>query len=250
MAEPIQLEIYKQDGARSNRFKQMPLYPPHYGLAPTWPFRTKIGFMFILMFFVLSMNVTFCTAEDTGDGTPCIILAKPDELYDLELTGKSDDTSLTITFSFDYQLDSYERLSVQGSYNVDNTDSTNGGYNIVQDSIVLCTFTYEGIEKILLSEKRAKLVVTSEEYYANLYGIHIDQASIQFDLPISFQIVVLLFTLIPFFLLLPDALKELTVQLDAEAYAKGVYGAVFGIMIPLVTIALTMILLGSLDFLR
>ena len=250
MNESIQTRKNKQGGARLSRFKLLPHPTPPHGLAPTWPFRTRIGFIFILMFLTLTMNVTFCTAEEIDEGIPCIILAKPDEFYDLDLTGNSDDTSLTITFSFDFQLDSSERLSVQNLYSVDNTDSVNGVYNIVQDSIVLCTIKYEGTETLLLSEKRAKLVVTSEEYYVKLYGIHIDQASIKFDLPMSLQIVVLLFTLMPFFLLLPDALKELTTQLDAEVVSKGVYGAILGIMIPLITIALTVLLLGSLDFLR
>ena len=83
-----------------------------------------------------------------------------------------------------------------------------------------------------------------------LVGNHVaEEASIEFDIPESFRIVLALCSLVPFFLLIPDAVEDLQVQLEAEAASKGVYGRILALLLPLLSIALTLFLLEGLDML-
>ena len=208
--------------------------------------RVCIGFLLLI---VVTISIPLCTAQEDDTDSSCIILAKPGETYEPELTGKTSDSRHNVTFSFDYQAEYNDRLDVQNPYNKEDIDSSLGVHNIIIDSAVLCTIDFEGTENVLLSDVRAKLVVTSSDYYVLLFGIQIEQESIQYDIPVAFRIVLFLCTLLPFFLLIPDAIEDLQAQLEVDAAAKGVYGQILLVMLPLLSIGLTLLLLGGLDVL-
>ncbi len=199
---------------------------------------------------ILIGSTTLGAAQEQEDSMPCIVLARPGELYDLELNGKSIDTEHTITFSFDHQRTVVDRLEVESPYQDEYDDSETDLYYVSIDSTVLCAVWYVGLESVLLGEERVRLEMTSTDYHMRLVGNHVaEEASIDFNIPESFRIVLALCSLVPFFLLIPDAVEDLQVQLEAEAASKGVYGRILALLLPLLSIALTLFLLEGLDML-
>ena len=158
----------------------------------------------------------------------------------------SDTSEVTICLRFDHQLTVAKRLEVQGLLNIEQDIFTNSIYYIKNSTSALCTVQYKGVNDVLFGETRARLEITSDTYYVRFVGIQSDASSTEFDIPPSFQIVLALCSLVPFFLLMPDAISDLQTQLDADAMSKGVYGRILGLLLPLFSIALTLLLLGGL----
>jgi len=67
-----------------------------------------------------------------------------------------------------------------------------------------------------------------------------------YDISPAFQIVLALCSLIPFFLLTPDTVEELQEILEIDMQTRGVYGRILVILLPLLSIAITVLLLESL----
>lgn len=174
-------------------------------------------------------------------------MAKAGEWYNIGLNGISDNSETVITIRFDHEQPVVDRLEVRGSVQIENDLLTNSIYYIKNGSEVLCTVHYKGLDSVLLGEERARLEITSSNYHVHLIGIQVEKVSTEFDVPPSFQIVLALCSLVPFFLLMPDAINELQVQLDVEAMSRGVYGRILGLLLPLLSIALTVLLLEGLN---
>ena len=202
----------------------------------------RIRLTILLVLIILSTAPVPSDAEET----PCIILAKAEEWYNIGLNGISDNSESMISIRFDHEKSVKDRLDVRGSSVVENDLFTNSIYYIKNGSSVLCTVHYKGLDSILMGEERTRLEITSDVYHIHLAGIQVEEDSTELDIPPSFQIVLALCSLIPFFLLMPDTINELQTQLDAEAMSKGVYGRILGLLLPLLSIALTVLLLGGL----
>ncbi len=203
--------------------------------------------MFAISLVLLASSITLCSAQEVSDGTPCIVLAKPGELYELELYQLGNDTQHTIIISFNFENESARRLEVQVPYS-SNYDSASEVYCVNDGSgLLLCTIKYVGIETVLLGEERAKLEVDSTDYQARLVGVHLSESSIDIEIPKSFGIILALCSLLPFFLLAPDAITDLQAQLEVEAASRGVYGRILALLLPLLTIGMTFWLLESLS---
>ena len=185
-------------------------------------------------------------APSDAEETPCIILAKADEWYNIGLNGISDNSESSISIKFDYGQPAKYRLEVRGLV-VENDLLTYSIYYIKNGSSVLCTVHYKGLDSVLMGEERARLEITSDVYHVHLIGIQVEEVSTELDIPPSFQIVLALCSLVPFFLLMPDTINELQMQLDAEAMSKGVYGRILGLLLPRLSIAMTVLLLGGLN---
>ncbi len=203
--------------------------------------------MFAISLVLLASSITLCSAQEVSDGTPCIVLAKPGELYELELYQLGNDTQHTIIISFNFENESARRLEVQVPYS-SNYDSASEVYCVNDGSgLLLCTIKYVGIETVLLGEERAKLEVDSTDYQARLVGVHLPETPIDIEIPKSFGIILALCSLLPFFLLAPDAITDLQAHLEVEAAGKGVYGRILALLLPLLSIGLTFWLLESLS---
>ncbi|MHA1862929.1 MAG: hypothetical protein ACTSWA_04095 [Candidatus Thorarchaeota archaeon] len=203
--------------------------------------------MFAISLVLLASSITLCSAQEVSDDIPCIILAKARELYDLELYQLENDSHHTIIISFDFENETARRLQVQEPY-ISYYDSASDIYCIDDGSgLLLCTIKYVGIETVLLGEERAKLEVDSTDYEARLVGVHLSETPIDIEIPKSFGIILALCSLLPFFLLAPDAITDLQAHLEVEAAGKGVYGRILALLLPLLTIGLTFWLLESLS---
>ncbi len=201
-----------------------------------FPIRTSIYLFFVLSTLVFG-SIHTCSADESDGQTPCIILAKAGELYDLELVGRNSSVVHRITFGFNYSQDADARLEVQAPYYKD------GSLNILLDSEILCSLEYLGVENYL-GDTRARLQVSSTNYFVSVFNIHVTQDSTGFKIPLPFQIVVVICSLLPYFMLVPDALEDLQGQLEEDA--RGVYGRILSLLLPLVTIALTVLLISGL----
>ncbi len=203
----------------------------------------RFSIAFITVMVILSVTTLSGSAQSTSDN-PCIILAQPDEMYVLGLSSVKSDTEYQITISFNHTKSVAERLTVKGICTVVMDYAV---YYISNGTDNLCTVTYAGLEQVLLGEQRARLEITSENFLVYLLRIDTTEQFVDLDIPQSYQIIVAICSLVPFFILIPDAITELQVQLDAEAMSKGVYGQILALFIPLLSIGLTFLLLGGLD---
>jgi hypothetical protein len=203
--------------------------------------RTRLAILLVLI--ILSTSPALSDAQDT----PCIIMTKVGEWYNIGLDGISDNSEIVITIKFDHEQPVADRLEVRESLQVENDFLTNSIYYIKNGSTVLCTVDYKGLDSVLLGEERARLEITSDAYHMHLIGIQVDEVSAEVGVPPSFQIVLALCSLVPFFLLIPDAINDLQLQLDADAMSAGVYGRILSFLLPLFSIALTILLLGGLN---
>ena len=202
----------------------------------------RIRLTILLVLIILSSVATQSNAEET----PCVIMAKVGEWYNIGLSGISDNSETMISISFDHQQPIADRLEVRGSAYTETDFFTHSIYYIRNGSTILCKVNYKGLDSVLLGEERAKLEITSDTYQVHLVGVQVEETSTEFDIPPSFQIVLALCSLVPFFLLMPDAINELQTQLDTEVASMGVYGRILGLLLPLLSIALTILLLGGL----
>jgi hypothetical protein len=203
--------------------------------------RIKAGIVLLLV--VVLATSAICDAEET----PCIVLAKLGEWYQIDLNGINQDAEKRLVISFSHNRSVAERLEVQEPYQTENDFLTRSVYYINDESESLCTVQYVGLDSVLFGEERARLEITSAEYHVHLVGIQVEGGSTEIDIPPSFQIILALCSLIPFFLMMPDAISNLQSQLDEEAASKGVYGRVLSLLLPLLSIALTVLLLGGLN---
>jgi hypothetical protein len=203
----------------------------------------RIRLVILLVLVILSTTPVLSDAEDT----PCIIMTKVGEWYNIGLDGISDNSEIVMTIRFDHEQPVADRLEVQESLQIENDLLTNSIYYIKNGSAVLCTVNYQGLDSVLLGEERARLEIASDAYHVRFIGTQVDEVSTEFGVPPSFQIVLALCSLIPFFLLMPDAINELQLQLDADAVSAGVYGRILSLLLPLLSIALTILLLGGLN---
>jgi hypothetical protein len=207
-------------------------------------FRISLVIFFVLVGFAINVSAT-------EEESPCVIYAKPEEKYDLELTkisnNEEDNTEEkhTITFNFDTERDISDRLTIEGDF-VTTYDWWFAKYYIKYDSVTLCNVKYLGLEKVLLDD-RAKLEFRSTEYRIRLLGVHVEEENFEHSIPDSFFIIIPLCSLIPFFLLMPDAIEQLQEQMEVEAASRGVYGRVLSLLLPLLSIALTFFLLQTLN---
>jgi len=206
----------------------------------------KFCIVLLTIIFLLSTATLSGLAQSTSDN-PCIILAQPEEMYVIGLSSIDTDAEYQITICFNHTQRVAERLTVQGTCTVVKDYLVNNIYYINNETKGLCTVKYVGLEQVLLGEQRARLEITSENYLVYLIGIATAEQSVELDIPQSFQIIVALCSLVPFFLLVPDAIEELQMQLNAEAMSKGVYGQILSLLLPLLSIGLTFLLLGGLD---
>jgi hypothetical protein len=205
--------------------------------------RLRIRLSILLVLIIL----TSATAQSSAEEIPCVIMAKVGEWYNIGLSGISDNSETMISISFDHQQPVADRLEVRGSEFIENDFFTHSIYYIKNGSTVLCTIDYKGLDSVLLGEERARLEITSDTYQVHLVGIQVEEISTEFDVPPSFQIVLALCSLVPFFLLMPDAINDLQMQLDADVMSMGVYGRILSLLLPLLSIALTVIFLEGLN---
>lgn len=194
---------------------------------------------------LLTGNSMVCTAQEQDDTNPYIIFAKPGQLYELELEQLDNNTCYTIVFSFNHDSEISDRLMVEEPFS-SQYDSFGSTYRVKTGSISLCHIKYAGLETILLGEEHAKLKVSSPDYYVRLVGVHANVSTMGFEVPKSFGIILALCSLLPFFLLIPDALSDLQAHLELDASSKGVYGRILAVLLPILTIGLTFWLLEGL----
>lgn len=206
----------------------------------------RLNVVLLTVIIFLSVVTLSGSAQSTSDN-PCIVLAHPDEMYVLGLSSINTDAEYQITLSFNHTKSVTERLAVQGTCTVVKDILVNNIYYISNETEGLCTVTYAGLEQVLLGEQRARLEITSKNFLVYLMRIDTTEQPVELDIPQSFQIIVALCSLVPFFLLVPDAITELQNHLDAEAMSKGVYGQILALLLPLLSIGLTFLLLGGLD---
>lgn len=200
----------------------------------------------LAMIVLLSTSILIGSAQSTSDNL-CIVLAQPDEMYVIELSSIESDVEYQITIDFNHTKIVSERLTVQETCTVVKDSIYNNIYYISNETNQLCTIKYVGLEQGPLGEQRARLEITSEDYLVYLVGVETAGQAVGVHIPQSFQIIVALCSLVPFFLLIPDAISELQMHLDAEAMSKGVYGQILALFLPLLSIGLTFLLLGGLD---
>jgi hypothetical protein len=199
----------------------------------------------VISLVLIIANTTVCTAQETDATYSCVILAKQGELYDLELYSLEDGNRYTIVLAFDYELSIGERLETQEPY-IGWYDDPSDTYCINDNSgLLFCTLKFKGLETVLLGEERAKLDVKSD-YQVRLVGVHLAELSVDTVIPNSFGIILALCSLVPFFLLAPDAISDLQMHLEIDAASKGVYGRILALLLPLLTVGLTIWLLESL----
>ena len=203
----------------------------------------RIRWTILLVLIVLASAPVQSSAEEI----PCVIMAKVGEWYNIGLNGISDNLETMISISFDHHQPVADRLEIRGSVYTENDFFTHSIYYIRNGSTILCTVNYKGLDSVLLGEERARLEITSSIYQVHLVGVQVDEISTEFDIPPSFQIVLALCSLVPFFLLMPDAINELQMQLDADVTSMGVYGRILSLLLPLLSIALTILFLGGLN---
>lgn len=203
-----------------------------------------IGIGIVLVMFYASSSIGGCVAQEESDDRPCIVLTKPGEQYTLELVGRKSSDGHNVTFSFDWNRDTEERLEVQSPYEVIYDPWGAGSYIISKDS-TLAVIEHKGQETVFLGDERARLEVYSEDYFVRLVNIQVEYSELTSEIPESFRLVLALCSLLPFFLLIPDAVKNLQTQLDADA-GVGVYGRIISLFLPLLTIAVTFLLLEGL----
>jgi len=199
-----------------------------------------------LSIFLVLIILTSVTAQSSAEEIPCVIMAKVGEWYNIGLSGISDNSETMISISFDHHQSVADRLEVRGSAYIENDFFTHSIYYIKNGSTLLCTIDYKGLDSVLLGEERARLEITSDTYQVHLVGIQVEEISTEFDIPPSFQIVLALCSLVPFFLLMPDAINDLQMQLDADVMSMGVYGRILSLLLPLLSIALTVLFLEGL----
>ena len=197
------------------------------------------GLRIRLAILLVLIILTSAPAQSSAEEIPCVIMAKVGEWYNIGLSGISDNSETMISISFDHQQPVADRLEVRGSAYIENDFFTRSIYYIKNGSTLLCTIDYKGLDSVLLGEERARLEITSDTYQVHLVGIQVEEISTEFDTPPSFQIVLALCSLVPFFLLMPDAINELQMQLDADVMSMGVYGRILSLLLPLLSIALT-----------
>ncbi|MGY5853898.1 MAG: hypothetical protein RTU92_10055 [Candidatus Thorarchaeota archaeon] len=208
----------------------------------------RVALVLITLVVLLSGSATLCSAQDDAT-TPSIVLASAGELYELNLESKIDDSSYSIIIEFDHDRDVAERLKAQGSYIVSKNLWDATMYHIFTDSVLLCTVKYAGIETVLLGEERARLELTSDGFFIRILQVPVEDPIIEFVIPASFQIVLALCSLIPFFMLTPDTVEELQEVFEAEIRMRGVYGQILSLLLPLLSIGLTFLLLEGLNVL-
>ncbi len=195
------------------------------------------------MLVIFSLGPALCDAEET----PYIILTKAGEWYQIELNGINHDSKVTIIISFSHNKSVTERLEVREPFQTENDVITRSIYYVTNGSTTLCSVRYVNLDSILFGEERARLEITSSDYHVLLVGIQVEESSQELEIPQSFQFILALCSLVPFFLLMPDAINNLQSELDAESASKGVYGRILSLFLPLLSIALTLLLLGGLD---
>ncbi|MGY5854169.1 MAG: hypothetical protein RTU92_11420 [Candidatus Thorarchaeota archaeon] len=210
--------------------------------------KSRITLVLLTTIVVLSGSLTLCSAQD-DEATPSIVLASAGELYELNLESKTDDSSYSIIIEFDHDKDVANRLKAQGSYTVSKNLWDATMYHIFTDSVLLCIVKYAGIETVLLGEERARLEMTSDGYFIRISQVPVEEPIIEFVIPASFQIVLALCSLIPFFMLTPDTVEELQEVFEAEIRTRGVYGQILSLLLPLLSIGLTFLLLEGLNVL-
>jgi hypothetical protein len=177
---------------------------------------------------------------------PCIVLARADEVYVVRLLGVAVQEEHTIKLTFDYHAQVGNRLEVADPYSGLHDELEEARYLVVNTTHVLCVVLYAGLESGLLGDERARLEISSEAFHASLAGLDLPEPSVEFRLPPAAAIVIALFSLLPFFLKMPDVIEGLQEQLSAT----GVHGRIVQVLLPLVTIALTILLLEGLDVFR
>ena len=202
--------------------------------------------LFTVVVILLVSNIEVCSAQAGDDSSSCVIMAKPGELYDLEVYPLDTGPQYTIIIEFDFKDDLFQRLEVQEPFR-SNYDSESGLYCINDNSgAFLCSIEYTGVETVLL-EERAILEVTSTDYQVRLLGVHqVVNSTTDVEIPKSFGIILALCSLVPFFLLAPDAISDLQAHLEVDTASKGVYGKILAILLPLLSIGLTFWLIESL----
>ena len=118
--------------------------------------------LFTVVVILLVSNIEVCSAQAGDDSSSCVIMAKPGELYDLEVYPLDTGPQYTIIIEFDFKDDLFQRLEVQEPFR-SNYDSESGLYCINDNSgAFLCSIEYTGVETVLL-EERAILEVTSTD---------------------------------------------------------------------------------------
>jgi len=71
----------------------------------------------------------------------------------------------------------------------------------------------------------------------------------QVGIPEPIVWIIALVSLLPFFLVVPQVVDNLTYQIDVDGERRGIIGRLLGIFLPLVTVGVTLLLLtGSIDF--
>lgn len=187
-------------------------------------------------------TIPTCAGQQSEEDTTCIALVRAGEFYDLKLDSKEEDIQHTVTFSFNHKETPGQRLTVKSPYDSVMSEIGDGVYQVLQDQVALCTMTYVGLETVLLGEERVRLTIQSQEFFVRLVGVHMEESKIDVKLPDSLRIILSLCSLLPFFLLIPDALEDLQLSLDAESTSAGVYGRILSVLLPLLTVGLTFLL--------
>ena len=217
--------------------------------APSCP--RKIRVFILLTILVFNYNLSMCSATDIQNDIDCIILAKVNELYDIELVGMNDETGHTITISFDYDAQYSDRLVIQSPYSKEDISSIENSYSILDDSSsIICTIIYVGIESVAFSEMRARLHLISEDYEIHLLGIHSEEG-LQVDIMDLFPVIIIIFSLFPFILLVPEAVTNLESKIEEEVDSRtsgeSIYGSIIKVLLPFFTIGLTLMLFDTLS---
>ncbi len=209
----------------------------------SWTLRRTV--ILVMIVCIIGVSVPTCAAESH----PCIILAVPNEVYVLSFNSIDIDTVFEISVTYDRFREVASHLAVQGAFDVIQDTWSANTYYILSSDDILCTVQFKGIENVFLGEERARLEISSSDYFIHLKHIQMDEPIENHDLSSSFQLVIALCSLIPFFLLTPDTIEELQEILELDMQTRGVYGKVLILLLPLLSIALTILLLESLTVL-
>jgi len=171
-----------------------------------------------------------------------LVMAEENVTYTVGLHHRVSGNSLN--FSFQYQAgDGLDLVSSSERMNVTRVDN---GFllRLVGSQEEVCTVIERG-EAQLLGRRFMQLEISSSTYYLQLLRVEAEgDGGVEVgELPLPILMVVLICSILPFFLLVPDVTDNLQLQLEERA---GFHARVLGVLLPLLTVAIAVLALQIL----
>ncbi len=210
-------------------------------------FFLRVGLILLVSIMILSEFTLYCSAEE--EDRPLIIMTKPGEEYEVQFDSKKDTTAHTLIIQFDYTEVIDSKLQLNEPYTFERDLLFSSVYTVYFGEDILCIITFTGTESWLVVQEYAKLEITSSDYFTRLsdFTSNSDEYIVNIiELPVV-QIVIILFSILPFHLRTADVIEEFQEQLETEIATLGVYGKILSLFIPILSVSLAFIMLGTLN---